>query len=145
MFRKITFITLTISLFLLIGGCKLAPYDAATVQHLENLKQAHITVIDTCATMQVLDAGGFDNKQTVWQDIYRGAMNHQNGLLDNDDMRKNAFRTIKDHYDKNIKDLETARYPLSPAFVNNIKEQVYNDYDAAINGERARKGSPVNP
>jgi hypothetical protein len=145
MSKKITTLAVVVLLGILASGCKLAPYDAATAQHMEGLRQAHLAMVDTCAVMQNLDAIGFKSKQTAWMEINRAAMNHQNGMLDNDDMRKTAFSTIKDHFDKNVKDLGTAQYPLSPAFVMNTKEQVNNDYNAAINGENARKGSPVNP
>jgi hypothetical protein len=144
MFKKLTYITLALSLLLAFGGCD-APFNAGMLQSFEDLKTAHLAVIDTCAVMPALDAGGLKSKQANWQKTYDEAMVRQGGLMKNDDMRKKAFKILNDHFGKNIKDLETAQYPLSTAFVGNIKEHVINDYDNAINGEKGRKGSPVNP
>ncbi|MBI5805138.1 hypothetical protein HZA73_03750 [candidate division TA06 bacterium] len=142
MFKRIFTAVWAASLLLALGGCKEAPFDAGVLQSFEGLKQAHLALIDTCSVMPALDAAGLEAKRDAWQKISREADGYQGGLMENDDLRKAAFKILKDHFEMNLMELQNARYPLSPTFVSNLREQAINDHNAAIAGEKARKNSP---
>jgi hypothetical protein len=128
-----------------LAGCRLAPYDAQTERDLSALEAAHLAMIDTCAVMETLDGPGQEAGKALWLEAYQEAMRHQGRLVDNDDLRRETFGTAKSHFDQASSMLETADYPLSPAYANNLRDHARVTYRHLIDGERGRKGSLDNP
>ncbi len=128
-----------------LAGCRLAPYDAQTERDLAALEAAHLAMIDTCAVMATLDVPGLEAGKALWLEAYQEAIRHQGRLVDNDDLRRETFGTAQGHFNQASAVLETAAYPLSPAFAANLRDQARETYRHLIDGERGRKGSPDNP